>query len=65
MDERNCPDCNIALITDEVFDGFIGINEREEEWFGHCPQCGQKYHWTEVYTYKETKNFEICVEEDT
>ena len=65
MEERNCPTCNIALETDEVFDGFIGINEREEEWYGHCPQCGQKYHWTEVYTYKETKNFEICTEEET
>lgn len=65
MEERNCPVCNVALITDEVYDGFIGINEREEEWYSHCPQCGQKYRWTEVYTYTETKNFEIYVEEET
>ena len=65
MEERNCPVCNVTLETDEVFDGLIGINEREEEWYGHCPHCGQKYHWTEVYVYKETKNFEICIEEET
>ena len=64
MNERICPVCNIELITDEVYDGCVGINEREEEWFGHCPQCGQYYHWTEVYTYKETKNFETYIEED-
>lgn len=64
MEERNCPVCNIALVTDEVYDGFIGIDNREEEWFGHCPQCGQKYRWTEVYAYKETKNFEVYVEEE-
>lgn len=63
MNERFCPVCNIELEIDEIYDGYIGINEREEEWFGHCPQCGQKYHWTEVYAYKETTNFEICVEE--
>lgn len=64
MDERTCPVCNIELETDEIFDGYIGINEREEEWFGHCPQCGQRYHLTEVYIYKETKNFEVYIEED-
>lgn len=64
MDKRTCPVCNIELETDEIFDGDIGINEREEEWFGHCPQCGQHYHWTEVYVYKETKNFEVYAEED-
>lgn len=64
MEERNCPICNVALETDEVYDGDIGIDQREEEWYGHCPHCGQKYRWTEVYTYKETKNFEIYVEED-
>lgn len=64
MDERTCPVCNIELMTDEVFDGYIGINEREEEWYGHCPHCGQHYHWTEVYVYKETKNFEVYSEEE-
>lgn len=64
MEERNCPVCNVILETDEVYDSLIGIDEREEEWYGHCPQCGQKYRWTEVYAYKETKNFEIYVEED-
>lgn len=64
MEERTCPVCNIELETDEVFDGYIGINQREEEWFGHCPQCGKKYHWTEVYVYKETKDFEVCIEEE-
>ena len=64
MNEKTCPVCNIGLITDEVYDGDIGINEREEEWFGHCPLCGQKYRWTEVYAYKETKNFETYIEED-
>lgn len=64
MEARNCPTCNTALVADEVYDGFIGIDNREEEWYGHCPQCGQKYHWTEVYVYKETKNFEICIEEE-
>ena len=65
MGERDCPVCNIALNTDMVYDGLIGINEREEEWFGHCPHCGTRYHWTEVYAYKETKNFEICIGEET
>lgn len=64
MNERTCPVCNIELETDEVFDGIIGISEREEEWFGHCPQCGKYYRWTEVYTYKETKNFEEYSEEE-
>ena len=64
MEERTCPVCNIELETDEVYDGDIGIDEREKEWYGHCPQCGQKYHWTEVYVYKRTKNFEVYVEED-
>ena len=64
MEERNCPVCNVALETDEVYDGFIGIDEREEEWYGHCPHCGQKYRWTEVYTYKETKNFEVYIEKE-
>lgn len=65
MEERTCPVCDIILETDEVYDSFIGINEREEEWYGHCPQCGQKYRWTEVYAYKETKNFEVYIEEET
>lgn len=64
MNERTCPICDVELETDEVFDGCIGINEREEEWFGHCPQCGKYYRWTEVYTYKETKNFEEYSEEE-
>lgn len=64
MEERTCPVCNIELETDEVYDGYIGINEREEEWFGHCPQCGQRYCWIEVYTYKGTKNFGVYTEED-
>ena len=64
MNERICPVCDVWLEVDEVFDGSIGINEREEEWLGHCPLCKQPYHWTEVYTYKETKNFEIDTEED-
>lgn len=63
MNERICPVCDVELETDEVFDGYIGTNEREEEWFGYCPECGRQYHWTEVYVYKETKNFEICIEE--
>ena len=65
MEERNCPVCNIDLVTDEVYDDFIGINYREEEWFGHCPQYGQKYRWIETYSYKETKNFETYIEEET
>ena len=64
MNERTCPACNVELVTDEAYDGYIGINEREEEWFGYCPECGRHYHWIEVYTYKETKNFEVYVEED-
>ena len=64
MNERACPVCDVELITDEVFDGSIDIDEREEEWFGYCPECGRHYHWIEVYTYKETKNFEVYVGED-
>lgn len=64
MNERVCPVCDVELVTDEVFDGYIGINEREEEWFGYCPECGRHYHWIEVYTYKETKDFEVCIEEE-
>lgn len=64
MNERACPVCDVELITDEVFDGSIGVDEREEEWFGYCPECGRHYHWIEVYTYKETKNFEVYVGED-
>lgn len=64
MNERICPVCDVELVTDEVFDGCIGINEREEEWYGHCPQCKRYYRWTEVYTYKETKNFEEYSEEE-
>ena len=64
MNERTCPVCDVELVTDEAFDGYIGINEREEEWYGYCPQCGLHYHWTEVYTYKGTKNFEVYIEED-
>lgn len=64
MNERTCSVCNAELVIDEVYDGDVEINVREEEWFGHCPQCGQYYRWTEVYTYKETKNFEVYSEED-
>lgn len=64
MNERICLECNTELVTDEVYDGDAGINEREEEWYGHCPQCGLHYRWIEVYTYKETKNFETYIEED-
>jgi hypothetical protein len=66
MEERTCPVCDVWLEVDEVFafDGFIGINEQEEEWFGHCPRCKKTYHWTEVYTNKETKNSEVCSKED-
>ena len=64
MNERTCSACDVELVTDEVFDGCIGINEREEEWYGHCPQCKRYYRWTEVYTYKETKNFEEYSEEE-
>ena len=59
MQKRTCPVCNVELETDEVYDGAIYISQREEEWLGHCPQCGKKYHWTEVYIYKETKDFEV------
>ena len=64
MQERTCPVCNVELETDEVYDGDIGISQREEEWYGHCPRCGKKYHWTEVYIYKETKDFEVLIEEE-
>ena len=64
MNGRACPACNVELVTDEAYDGYVGINEREEEWYGHCSQCGQYYHWTEVYVYKETKNFEVYTEEE-
>lgn len=64
MQERTCPICDVDLETDECWDGNIGLTHREEEWFGHCPQCGTKYHWTEVYEYKETVNFEICSDEE-
>lgn len=64
MDERTCPVCNIELEINAVFDGYSDDNKREEEWYGHCPQCEQRYHWTEVYVYKETKNFEVYSEEE-
>ena len=64
MNERTCPVCDVDLETDECWDGVIGLTRREEEWFGHCPRCGIKYRWTEVYEYKETVNFEVDTEED-
>lgn len=62
MQERTCPACSVDLETDECWDGYIGLTHREEEWFGHCPQCGAKYHWVEVYEYKETRDFEVCID---
>ena len=59
MQERICPVCNVELETDEVYDGDIGISQREDVGVGHCPQGGKMYHWTEVYIYKETKDFEV------
>ena len=64
MPERTCPICNAALILDEVYDGDTNFSIREEVWYGHCPHCGQGYRWTEVYTYTETKFFEVVEEED-
>lgn len=64
MEERVCPVCDVWLEVDEVFDSYIGIDEREEEWIGHCPRCKQCYHWTEVYAHKKTKNFETYTEEE-
>ena len=64
MQERTCPICDVDLETDECWDGEIGLTRREEEWFGHCPQCDTKYHWTEVYEYKETVNFEVCSDKE-
>ena len=64
MQERTCPVCNVDLETDECWDGNIGLTLREEEWFGHCPQCCTKYHWTEIYEYKETVNFEVYSSEE-
>lgn len=64
MEEKTCPVCDVELEVDEVYDGDIGLNTREEEWYGHCPRCGIKYHWTEVYEYKETVSFEICSDKE-
>lgn len=64
MEERVCPVCDVELETDEVCDGYIGLSTREEHWHGHCPRCKVKYRWVEVYEYKETRYFEVDIEEE-
>ena len=33
MEEKTCPVCDVELEVDEVYDGDIGLNTREEEWY--------------------------------
>ena len=64
MPEMKCPICGIVLEADEIYDGIVDDKHKEEEWFGHCPQCGKHYHWTLVFVYKDVTDFGEVEEEN-
>lgn len=63
MPEMKCPICGIVLEADEVYDGIVDDKYKEEEWYGHCPNCGKHYHWTVVFVYKDVTDFGEVKEE--
>lgn len=64
MPEMKCPVCGAKLEVDEIYDGLIDNEVREEEWYGHCPKCKKQYHWTHTFKYAETSEVEEVEDED-
>ena len=57
-DELKCPNCDSCLdygdkVNDE-FDGSFYISI----WEGHCPECGKKFRWSEIYEFNCIEDFE-------
>lgn len=57
-DELKCPDCDFYLdYDDKLDDGFDG-SFYSSLCEGHCPECGKKFRWKEIYKFDRIEEFE-------
>ena len=46
-----CPHCGCTLIFLEHYDCYDDADETLFFARGYCPECGQEYHWADVYKF--------------
>ena len=58
MEELKCLVCGSDLIESHCLDITCDCDGMEEMIEGYCPECGEQYTWTNVYTYSKFKDFQ-------
>lgn len=53
-----CPHCLIDIEYDDLIDNSYGGSRQDSKWTGHCPFCGRKFVWNEVYLFDRIEEFE-------
>lgn len=53
-----CIKCGTELKFDETVEIQVDASEAVLKELGHCPKCGKKYKWLDVYVYSDFINLE-------
>ena len=53
-----CLECKIELEFDDTVDTWADESIVEMKNIGHCPKCGKKYKWRDIYEYSHFKDLE-------
>ena len=57
-DELKCPDCGFYPDYDDKIDDEFDGSFYNSFWEGHCPECGKKFRWKEIYIFNGIEDFE-------
>ena len=53
-----CGICNTDLWFDDTVDQWSDEDVVEMKNIGHCPKCGKKYRWRDIYKYSHYEDLE-------
>lgn len=56
---KNAKRCNCGcdVVYDDLYDVSLEGSKGRAYWYGYCKDCGQTYHWCEVYTFESIEDF--------
>ena len=53
-----CPHCLADIEYDDMIDNNYDGSHHDSKWVGHCPICGKKFVWHEIYLFDRIEDFE-------
>lgn len=53
-----CPYCCTDIECDAMIDSNYEGSYHDSKWEGHCPICGKRFVWHEIYLFDRVEEFE-------